>query len=114
MHDITEGGVLGAVWEAAKAIGKGIRIKKDSIPILDSTKEICKFFNIDPLKLISSGSMLIIAPDEKVNIIEERLNKEGINVSVIGEVVKEGIIMEKGGQIVEIGQPESDELYKVI
>ena len=37
MHDITEGGVFGAVWEASKAINKGIKIKEDLIPVKDVT-----------------------------------------------------------------------------
>src|SRR5690606_27787675 len=59
MHDITEGGVLGAVWEASKATGKGIKVIEELIPIKDVTKEIGEILEINPYRLISSGSMLI-------------------------------------------------------
>ena len=89
MHDLTEGGVLGAVWEGAMAINKGIKIYEELIPIMDVTREIASILKIDPYKLISSGSMLIIADDEKASIIEEKLKGEGIKVSQIGEVIEE-------------------------
>lgn len=114
MHDITEGGVLGAVWEGAMAIGKGIKIYEHLIPIRDITKRIAHILNIDPYRLISSGSMLIIAADDKVPIIEERLKLEGIKVTVIGEVIEEGVYIESDGSIEEIESPGSDELYKAL
>ncbi|NLW39723.1 MAG: AIR synthase [Tissierellia bacterium] len=114
MHDITEGGVLGAVWEGAMAINKGIKIYEELIPIMDVTREIASILKIDPYKLISSGSMLIIADDEKASIIEEKLKGEGIKVSQIGEVIKEGIIIKRKDKEENIPPPASDELYKAL
>lgn len=114
MHDITEGGLLGAIWEASKSIDKGIYIEKGAIPIENVTKKICDIFNIDPLKLISSGSMLIISPIEKVQEILEKLNGNNIQASVIGEVTETGVKMLDDEQIRDINPPESDELYKVV
>ncbi len=114
MHDITEGGVLGAVWEASKATGRGIKVLEEYIPVKDVTKEIADIVGIDPYRLISSGSMLIIAEDEKVSIINEELNKVGIKVTAIGEIIEEGIILEKNGEINCIESPGSDELYKAL
>lgn len=114
MHDITEGGVLGAVWEAAIAIGKGVKIFEDLIPIKDVTKEIASILNIDPYRLISSGSMLIIADKGKVGLLKSRLEEEGIKVTEIGEVIEEGIYIQRGDELVEIAPPSSDELYKAL
>lgn len=114
MHDITEGGILGAVWEASKAVNKGIKLYKDRIPMKESTKAISDFLDIDPYRLISSGSMLVIAPKDKVNFIQDSLKEEGIDSSIIGELIKEGIVMNEDGKIVEIEPPCSDELYKAL
>jgi len=38
MHDITEGGLLGDLFEMAMASNKGFRIYKDKIPVFDITK----------------------------------------------------------------------------
>ncbi len=112
MHDITEGGVLGAVWEGAKATNKGIKVYKESIPMLESTKAISKALDIDPYRLISSGSMLIIARENITEEIRKELLKEGINISLIGEVIEKGIYLEENGEVEEIQPPASDELYK--
>lgn len=114
MHDITEGGLLGAIWESAKAVNKGILINKSLIPIDEATDEICKFYNIDPLKLISSGSMVIIANEEKTNRIIEILGNENIKVTVIGEIIDKDILMNKNETLYKIEEPMSDELYKVV
>ncbi len=114
MHDITEGGVLGAIWEGAIATNKGIKIYKELIPMKQVTKEIASILNIDPYRLISSGSMLIIAEEDKIKTIESQLGKEGIEINVIGEIIEEGILIEENGVIKEIEAPSSDELYKAL
>lgn len=114
MHDITEGGVLGAVWEAHKAVGKGVKINKELIPISPITKEISEILDIDPLRLISSGSMLMILSKEQLKVLENKLNFEEIPVTVIGEIIEEGIYMEDNGELNIIEPPEADELYKAL
>lgn len=114
MHDITEGGVLGAVWEASRSIAKGIYIEKEAIPIEDITRKICNIYNIDPLRLISSGSMLIISPLDKVLEVIETLERNNIQATIIGEVTEEAVEILEDGQKKNINPPESDELYKVV
>ena len=111
MHDVTEGGVLGALWELAEASGVGLRIYQDKIPVRTETRAICEEFGLNPLKLISSGCMLITCRDGEGML--EALNREGIPASIIGEVVVEGRTLVDGEREVPIDPPESDELYKV-
>lgn len=113
MHDITEGGVLGAVWEMAEASGTGVIVQGDAIPVAPETKAICEYFKIDPLRLISSGSMAISCEDGP-GLVEE-LEKNGIKAAIIGRMVENGerkAIIE--GKEYELKQPDSDELYKVV
>ncbi len=114
MHDITEGGVLGAVWEASFATEKGVLVHKDLIPMKKSTLKISEILEIDPYKLISSGSMLMIVSDKDLEEFKIEFEKENISFSVIGEVVEEGISIEVDGEILEIESPGSDELYKIV
>ena len=114
MHDITEGGILGAVWEGAIAVNKGMKIYENLIPIKEVTKEIASILDIDPYRLISSGSMLVIAKEEKIPEIQRKLSEEGINITVIGEIIDEGIYMDENGRLEEILPPGSDELYKAL
>lgn len=111
MHDVTEGGVLGALWELAEASGVGLRIYRDKIPVRPETRTICEEFGLNPLKLISSGCMLITCRDGQGML--EALNREGIPASIIGEVVEEGRTLVSGEREEPIDPPESDELYKV-
>ena len=111
MHDVTEGGVLGALWELAEASGVGLRIYRDKIPVRPETRTICEEFGLNPLKLISSGCMLITCRDGEGML--EALNREGIPASIIGEVVEEGRTLVSGEREMPIDPPESDELYKV-
>lgn len=109
MHDITEGGVLGAIWELAYSANKGCIIDTDAIPVHDVTRKLCKAFNIDPLKLISSGSLLIACADGESMV--KGLAAIGITSSVIGKITGDRI-MDSHGNI--IPQPESDDLYKAL
>lgn len=111
MHDVTEGGVLGAAWEIGVASGYGFEIYKNRIPILEETRRICAFLSIDPLKLISSGSMMITTPngEELIRI----LNQNDIKASEIGRITFGRDFFLKDDDIaVKISMPESDELYK--
>lgn len=114
MHDITEGGVFGAVWEASKAIGKGVKIVEAAIPVKDFTREIADILEIDVYRLISSGSMIVITGEEKADEIQDVLSENNIKSTIIGEVVGEKVLLDKGGTIVEIDAPGSDELYKAL
>lgn len=114
MHDVTEGGILGAIWEICEASKVGCNIYKDRISIAQETKDICEFLAIDPLKLISSGTMLItINPDKEEPLIKS-LDESGISASVVGEITEEKRILIDNDKKIELAPPESDELYKVI
>lgn len=87
MHDPTEGGILGAVAEMSTLISKEILVEEENIPIRSETKRICETLNLEPLRLISSGSLLVIASEENVaNIMDELSGYQAANV--IGEVRK--------------------------
>jgi hydrogenase maturation factor len=113
MHDITEGGVLGAVWELTEASGTGALIFKDKIPVAYETKTISEIFGIDPLRLISSGSMLITCKNG--NSLVEKLEEAGVKASIIGKTTKSlKKIIEINGILEEIPSPGADELYKAV
>ncbi|QIB70776.1 AIR synthase [Aminipila butyrica] len=118
MHDITEGGLLGAVWEMCQVSETGCELRLDAVPVKEVTRKICAFFHIDYLRLISSGCMLIIAPREHQAQLEEVMTQAGIQISCIGHIREKnhGIMCREGaeGPLQEIFPPESDELYKVV
>ena len=115
MHDITEGGLYGALWETGVAIDYGLATYYDDIPVLDVTKKVSKFYGIDPMRLISSGSMLMIFDKDKFNEFKKETENEGIKVTKIGEVVKENkTVVVFNDKTLTLSEPDSDELYKII
>lgn len=116
MHDITEGGILGAAWEMCQIAGKGAEIWHDEIPMKPEVDKISRFFNIDPLRLISSGAMVIIVPENKKDAMVSAMEQAGVECSMIGRIkdVDFGIKMLKDGELTEIAPPYADEIYKVV
>ena len=115
MHDATEGGVFGAAWEMAEASGKGITLNENDIHVLDETRDICTYYNIDAYRLISSGSMLI-ATDKPDGLISA-LRNAGIDarqVAVFTANPEERYTIGTDGARVVLEQPGADELYKVL
>ena len=117
MHDPTEGGVAGGLHELADAANIGFNIYKQRILVPKETQKICTHFNIDPLQLISSGSLLVVAEEEKAETIIQNLKNEGIEASIIGEVTNpeqgRNLITETGEKT-ELVRPDSDHLWKAL
>jgi len=111
MHDITEGGFLGALWEVSEGSGLGFRIYKDKLPITNITQKLCDLFKIDPLKFISSGSMLITCRNGQKLV--EKLKENGIKAFLVGKIIKEGKILVENEKEIKIHSVERDELFKI-
>lgn len=116
MHDVTEGGVYGAIWEMCHIAGLGCEVYEEEIVIDEITKKIAKNYGIDPYRLISSGCMLIIVEADKKDELTTKLTKANIDNAVIGKIVEqeEGVFAYKDSKKIEIFPPVSDELYKVV
>ena len=112
MHDVTEGGIYGALWEMAEASGVGLEIDLKAIPIRQETVELCEVMGLNPYYLISSGSMLI-ATDHGHDLVRE-LQKAGIHASVAGKVTRgNDRVVLNGEDRAFLERPRTDELYKI-
>ena len=115
MHDPTEGGVAMGLYELAAVSGLGMQIDLDTIPTLPSTRAICEHFNINPLGLISSGTLLLTIPADRWPNLERIFQSESIPAQVIGNITPEaGIRARRNGQDVRFIYSERDELLKVL
>lgn len=108
MHDITEGGVLGACWEMGYVAKCGMEIDTSKIPLLPETVSICNHLSLDPLRLISSGSMLIACKDG--NALTVALENAGIHACIIGKATSGSAVLSNG---TPIDPPGADELYRL-
>jgi len=87
MHDATEGGLLNALYEIGYASNNGIFVDKNKIIIDENVKKLCGLFNINPLRSISEGTLLITIKKEYANEFLKILNDNNIKSSIIGEVM---------------------------
>ncbi len=108
MHDVTEGGVLGAVWELSAQTHCGAVVEKDAIPVRAETRAICDRLGVDPYRLIASGSMLIACPDGARMC--RALEDAGIPAAIIGHVADAGFAFSDGTRL---DPPGADELYRL-
>jgi len=117
MHDPTEGGVSNGLHEVADASRTGFRVYEDKIEIGLETLEVCRFFGVNPLNLISSGSLLIVAEQGKAARIRDQLREKGINASIIGETVADDecrSIVRRDGYVEPLVRPLSDDLWTAL
>lgn len=113
MHDVTEGGIFGALWEMAESSGVGLEIDLKKIPIRQETVEICEFFDINPYELISSGSMLMAVADG--NGLVRALTAAGIPSVCVGKATAgNDRLIVSGEERRFLEPPKADELYKVV
>lgn len=109
MHDITEGGVIGAISEICLGARLGANIYESEFPVSALTRRLCFKYGINPARLISSGSMLFSASsDEAV----DRLKEIGIAATLVGQVTDGDVVLFKSDGTSEKVKPEPDEMYK--
>ena len=110
MHDVTEGGILGASYELADAAGLGLRLDVQGISVHPVAQKVCAHLGLDPYRLISSGSLLIARPGDPAPLLQA-LEGAGIAAKVIGVFTQEKSIIDENGA--PISPPQQDELYKI-
>ncbi len=93
MHDISESGIFGALWEMGEAGGFGLSVNLKSINVYQETIEFCEYFGYNPY-MISSGGSLLMVTDNGEELVYA-LDEKGIPSFVIGKVtdVKDKVIV---------------------
>ncbi len=114
MHDPTESGLAGGLWEMAEAAGIGMVIDADSIPIPEQARRMCDALDVDPLSAIASGSLLITARASEAEGIQAALRQDDVAVARIGKVVDgRGVQIVVDGKPRPLAQPPRDALARL-
>jgi len=116
MHDATEGGVIGGLFEIADASGVGMVIDESLFIYPPEVKMVCDYFKIDPVKAIAEGSLLITAEKEGADTIISVLKENEIAASVIGYITDncdQRIITRLDGTENPLAVPEQDPFWPV-
>jgi hydrogenase maturation factor len=113
MHDATECGIWGGLYELAQAAGCGVRVEKERIVVEDTVSEICDLFGVDPYAAISEGTLIVACRPEKADEVVAALEREGIRSSVVGHLTEEseGMVLVEAGQEQPLEHPRVDPFW---
>lgn len=111
MHDATEGGILGAAYETIAPENLGLALKSKEFPITDDTHKLCNLLNVNPLRVISSGTLLVVLSTEKAKELS-KLSNDKIPVKIIGEIISknQGITLDG----INLPPPSADEVIAAL
>ncbi|WP_423233048.1 AIR synthase-related protein [Aminirod propionatiphilus] len=116
MHDPTRGGVIEALLEMAEASDKGFAVDGDRLPLPPVVRRFAKAFDFDPLRMLSSGALVLTLPEEKLLRARRASEELGVPLTVIG-TVERGSGLRLGGARGEAffsrSEPERDELARL-
>jgi hydrogenase maturation factor len=114
MHDATECGVWGGLYELAQAARLGARIEKGKIIVEECIAEVCRLFGIDPYASISEGTLIIACKAHKARDVVKALNKKSIKASVVGELTppEKGMVLVEKGREKKLEHPIVDPFWR--
>lgn len=114
LHDATECGIWGGLYEVAQAAGLGVTIEKEKIVVTEGVLEICKLFGIDPYASISEGTLIITCRPKQAEEVVRALTRKGIKSSIVGELTKEdeGMVLVEGGKEKTLKHPIVDPFWR--
>ncbi|PWB67001.1 MAG: AIR synthase [Deltaproteobacteria bacterium] len=113
MHDATECGVWGGLFEVAQASGVGMTVDKEKIIVQDAVRKVCDLFGIDPYSSISEGTLILTCRPHKAQEVIRRLGDKGIPATMVGEIVESqnGMRVFEQGIAHELKHPEVDPFW---
>lgn len=114
MHDVTEGGVLGAIYEMAIASYNGATVYDEDLPIGEIQKKVCDVFSLDPRYCIGAGAMIISCKAGSENEIINSLRKKNIPCSMVGKFTSQesGVKLVKNGKETNLKYYETDPYWE--
>ena len=116
LTDLSVGGFYAALWRLSKKAQRGLRVDLKSVPVLQETIEIANYFDIDPYRMRSAGSLLAVTDDAER--LTARLAESGIYAVRIGELSPDpndhDKILTNGEEIRYLDLPQPDELLKIM
>ena len=111
MHDATECGLWGGLYEMAQAGGFGVRVVKERIPVMPCVREICDLYGIDPYKSISEGTLIVMCRPNKTNHVLAALRRRHIPCAAIGEVTRRKRVIVENDREIPLVHPVVDPFW---
>jgi hydrogenase expression/formation protein HypE len=110
MHDVTEGGLLGALYELSEASQVGLEIDLSTVIVPVEAKRVCDLFDISPYSTLSEGTLIATVKTEHVQEVQHALEDKGVRNAIIGRVIdsKNGRWVKTEGKKQPLEKPSSD------
>ncbi len=114
MHDATECGIWGALYELGQSSGLGVRAEKEKIVVEECVPEICAYLGIDPYASISEGTLVISCRPRKAEAVVKALTIKNVKSSIVGELTppEAGMVLIEKGRERELKHPIVDPFWK--
>jgi len=107
MHDVSEGGVKGALFEIVDSLKIGMEVNSTDIKI----SEILKQKSGDPLRSPSYGTLIIIIDNKRIESVKEICSRKGYKFSKAGFIKKIPNLVIDNEIVREHKRVELDEVY---
>lgn len=107
MHDVSEGGVKGALYEIVESLNIGIEIESNRIKYADGVKEQ----DSDPLRAPSYGALVLVTSKVGVGKVKEICDSAGYSFSDAGIITEKKRLLVDDEQIIEQKRVLLDEIY---
>ena len=110
MHDVSRGGIFGALWELAQRAGVGLEIDLKKIPVKQETIEICEFYELNPYELLSGGCLIMVSDDGEGLVTA--LRREDISAVIIGRTTdSHDRVIYNEDEKRYLDRPKTDQIY---
>ncbi|MCR2047283.1 AIR synthase-related protein [Acetatifactor muris] len=109
MHDASEGGIFGALWELAERAGVGLTVDMRGLPLRQETVEVCECCGANPYELLSGGCLIMISSDGPG--LTAALEMAGVPAVTVGKITDSNDrILLNGEEIRYLDRPKSDSM----
>lgn len=85
-ENITRGGLLTALWKICDRNKCGLRYTLSKVPILQGTIEISNYFDLNPYRLLTNNSEILLVDD---SMEDDDINNNAAYGSLIGHITKD-------------------------
>ncbi len=111
--NVSEGGILAALWELAEGAGVGLTIELKKLPIRQETVEICNHLNVNPYELWSGGCLLMTAEDGQGLV--DALAQANVPAVIVGRITDSNDrLITNEDEVRYLDRPHADSLYEKV
>ena len=116
MHDATEGGVIGGLFEIANASGVGMEVDESRMVYPEEVKMVARALRFDAQAAIAEGTLLLtVRPTHSKKVIRA-LARAGIASSVIGRATgnkRKRVMRRLDGRVERLHIPDQDPFWPI-